>query len=60
MLMARFFSDNKPCPFLSLPFKGRAGVGMGSRLRSLLHSPIPHLTSPCAKPTRRGVKGEEL
>jgi hypothetical protein len=33
---------------ISLPFKGRAGVGMGE-MQAL---PIPHLTSP--------LKGEEL
>ena len=48
----------------SLPFKGRVGVGMGGisgEIASivLLFNPIPLLPSPCAKPTRRGVKGEE-
>jgi hypothetical protein len=36
--------------YFSLPFKGRAGVGMGDF--SAATHPIPHLTSP--------LKGEEL
>ncbi len=43
-------SANLSAPeYFSLPFKGRAGVGMG--LNFMDSNPIPHLTSP--------LKGEE-
>jgi hypothetical protein len=45
---------------ISLPFKGRAGVGMGGWMPQ--RPPIPLLTSPLPHgiPSLRDIKGEEL